>query len=181
MTISIRRATPKDAAAYARIMDEENVYSNLLQMPYADEESWKARLTDSCAPGKPDLGLVAEIDGEVVGNAGLHPVGAAQRRKHVMVLGISVESKAQGKGVGKALMAALCDYADRWAGILRIELTVYPDNERAIALYRQFGFVEEGRHRAYAMRNGQLVDTISMARLHPNQPLVHGSGNPSPG
>ena len=172
MTIAIRRATPKDAAAYARIMGEEEVFGNLLQMPYADEEAWRARLNDSCAPGKSDLGLVAEIDGEIVGTAGIHPVGPALRRRHVMVLGISISKAAQGKGVGTALMKALIDYADRWAGVLRIELTVFPDNERAIALYKKFGFEVEGTHRAYAMRGGKYADTLSMARLHPSQPLV---------
>ena len=172
MTLTIRKATPKDAASYARIMAEDDVYPNLLQMPYADEESWRVRLTESCAPGKLDLGLVAELDGEVVANAGLHPVGPAQRRRHVMMLGLCVAKAAQGKGVGNALMQALIDYADNWAGVLRIELTVYPDNARAIALYEKFGFVHEGRHRAYALRNGAYVDTLSMARLHPAQPLV---------
>ena len=172
MTITIRRATPKDAGSYARIMGDDDVYPNLLQMPYADEETWRTRLTDSCAPGKLDLGLVAELDGDVVGNAGLHPVGPAQRRRHVMGLGIAVATTAQGKGVGNALMQALVDYADDWAGVLRIELTVYPDNTRAIALYEKFGFVHEGRFRAYAMRNGEYVDTLAMARLHPRQPRV---------
>src|SRR6185436_16425061 len=104
MTITIRRATPKDAANYARIMGEAEVFANLLQMPYADEEAWRVRLTESCAPGKSDLGLVAEVDGVVVGTAGLHPVGPALRRRHAMVLGISISKDAQGKGVGSALM-----------------------------------------------------------------------------
>jgi hypothetical protein len=30
------------------------------------------------------------------------------------------------------LMQAMCDYADRWIGLLRLELTVYVDNERAV-------------------------------------------------
>jgi len=172
MTITIRKATPKDAASYARIMGEDDVYPNLLQMPYADEESWRARLTESCAPGKLDVGLVAELDGEVVANAGLHPVGVAQRRRHVMTLGIAVAKAAHGRGVGSALMQALVDYADNWAGVLRIELTVYPDNARAIRLYEKFGFVLEGRHAAYALRNGEFVDTLTMARLHPAQPVA---------
>ena len=172
MTIAIRRANPKDAAAYARMMSEAEVYSNLLQMPYADEDLWRQRLTDSGGPGKMELSLVAEIDGELAGSAGLHPVGLAARRRHVMSLGISIAKHAQGQGVGSALMAALCDYADRWAGILRLELTVFADNERAIALYRKFGFELEGRHRAYAMRGGRYVDALFMARLHPEQPLV---------
>ncbi len=172
MTITIRRATPRDAAAFARIMGEADVFGNLLQMPYADEELWRQRLTDSCAPGKSDLGLVAELDGEVVGSAGMHPVGVAARRRHAMMLGISVAGHAQRKGVGAALMGALCDYADGWAGILRLELTVFEDNQRALALYRKFGFEIEGRHRAYAMRDGHYADVLSMARLHPRQPLV---------
>jgi len=86
------------------------------------------------------------------------------------MLGISVVSQAQGRGVGRALMQALCDYADNWAQILRIELTVFADNERAQALYRSFGFRVEGRHCAYAMRHGIYADVFAMARLHPNPP-----------
>ena len=167
MAMTIRRANPGDAAAYARIMGEPDVYANLLQLPYADEESWRHRLTESSAPGKPDLSLVAEVDGKVVGSAGLHPAGLAARRRHAMMLGMSVACEAQGNGVGTALMAALCDYADRWAGVLRIELTVFTDNTRAIALYRKFGFEVEGTHRCYALRAGQYVDAHFMARLKP--------------
>ena len=172
MSITVRKATPDDAPSYARIMGEPDVYSNLLQVPFTDADTWRARLTDSCAPGKQDLGIVAELDGEVVGTAGLHPVGAALRRRHVMTLGIAVARAAQGRGVGSALMQALVDYADNWAGVLRIELTVYPDNARAIRLYEKFGFVLEGRHAAYALRNGEFVDTLTMARLHPAQPVA---------
>ena len=50
----------------------------------------------------------------------------------------------QGRGVGKALMQALLDLADSWTPYTRLELTVYADNARAIALYKQFGFDEEG-------------------------------------
>ena len=174
MTIHIRRASPKDAAAFARIMAENEVFGNLLQMPYADEESWRQRLSDSTVLGKPDIGLVAETEGEVVGTAGLHPSGAAVRRRHAMTLGISVTRQAQGKGVGHALMQALCDYADNWAGVLRIELTVFDDNARAVALYRRFGFEIEGTHRGFAMRNGTYATALTMARLHPRQPMVDG-------
>ena len=69
-------------------------------------------------------------------------------------------------------MQALCDYADRWMGVLRIELTVYVDNAAAIALYRKFGFETEGRHRGYALRDGRYVDALAMARLHPNPPAA---------
>ncbi len=179
MSLNIRRATVKDAAAYARIMAEGDVFGNLLQMPYADEDGWRQRLSDSTALGKPDIGLVAELDGEVVATAGLHPVGAALRRRHAMTIGISVARHAQGKGVGRALMQALCDYADNWAGVLRIELTVFDDNARAIALYRKFGFELEGTHRGFAIRDGVYATALTMARLHPKQPMVNAGGSGS--
>lgn len=172
MTITVRRATPKDAAAFARVMGDPAVYPGLLQLPHTSEDLWQARLTESCALGKPDLIVVAELDGEVVGNAGLHPAGAQLRRRHAMNLGLAVAPAAQGRGVGNALMTALCDYADRWAGVLRLELNVFVDNERAIGLYRKFGFETEGRLRAYAMRDGQYVDVFTMARLHPTPPHI---------
>jgi len=173
--ITIRRATTKDAAAYARIMGDPEVLANLMQLPYTSEELWQQRLADNNTPGKHDLSIVAERGGEVVGSAGLHPVERL-RRRHCAMLGISVASAAQGQGVGHALMKALCDYADGWAQILRIELTVFADNERAIRLYERCGFVHEGRHRGYALRAGAYIDVLSMARFHPNPPTLQGAG-----
>jgi putative acetyltransferase len=172
MSIAIRRATPKDAAAYARLMSHPEIFPNLMQLPYNDEEQWRARLTETCAPGKPDLPLVAELHGEVVGNSGLHPAGPALRRRHVMTLGICVAAESQGRGVGSALMGAMLDFADNWAAALRLELTVYTDNDRAIALYRKFGFEIEGTFKGYVMRNGQFTDAYAMARFHPNPPRI---------
>jgi putative acetyltransferase len=172
MTIMIRRATPKDAAAYARFMSHPHVFAALMQMPFTDEEVWRGRLADICTPGKTDLPLAAEMHGEVVGSAGLHPVSPMLRRRHVLTLGISVAPEVQGRGVGSALMVAMCDYADNWLGALRMELTVYTDNARAIALYRKFGFEIEGTHRGYALRDGTYVDAHAMARLHPRPPRI---------
>lgn len=173
--LTIRRATPDDAAALLHTMSHPAVQPNLLQLPYGSEAAWRTRLQENDAPGKLDLLLVAERPGpdgrpEVVGNAGLHPSSVNLRRRHVMNLGIAVLPEAHGQGVGKALMQALIDYADHWAQVLRIELTVFVDNPRAIALYQAFGFRTEGRHVGYAMRAGQYVDVFSMARLHPRPP-----------
>ena len=153
-------------------MGHPEVLPNLMQLPYTSEEIWQERLAENFAPGKTDLPLAAELNGEVVGNAGLHPIGSHLRRRHVLMLGIAVLPQAQRQGVGSALMAAMCDYADRWAGALRLELHVYSDNHAAIALYKKFGFQLEGTHRAYALRDGEYVDSLSMARLHPKPPRI---------
>lgn len=168
--LTIRRAELADAGALCALMSDVEIYGNLLQLPYPSEEIWRQRLAEGMVPGKPDLSLVAVRQGLVVGSAGLHSVGPALRRRHALMLGISVLPAAQGSGVGSGLMTALLDYADNWAQALRIELTVYCDNERAIKLYQRHGFEIEGRLRGYALRQGEYVDSFGMARLHPKPP-----------
>jgi L-phenylalanine/L-methionine N-acetyltransferase len=164
--IGVRRATVADADAFAAMLGHPEVFPQLLQMPHANPELWRTRLADNV--GKPDLLLVATTaDGEVVGGAGLHPGGGSPRRRHVMELGMQVQPAWQRQGVGTQLLQALCDYADNWLGLLRLELVVYADNDKAQALYRRFGFVQEGVHRCHAMRDGVYVDSVSMARLNP--------------
>lgn len=174
-TIELRRSELGDAAALARILSHPEVLPGLLQMPYTGEEQWKQRLTDNLGPGRAnDLHLVALIGGELVGSAGLHGSGPSPRRRHVMNIGMAVAPEAQGRGVGRALMAALIDYADNWGQVLRLELGVFVDNERAIRLYKSFGFEVEGHQRGYALRHGRYADCYAMARLHPNPPRWGG-------
>ena len=170
--LTLRRAAPDDAEHLARLLADATVMPQTLTMPYADAALWRSRLAQPAAAESANLHLLALVDGEVVGSAGLHAEGWSARRRHAVGLGIVVAAAWQGRGVGTALLAALCDYADRWAGVLRIELTVYEDNARAIALYRRFGFVLEGTHRAYALRDGAYVDALAMARLHPQAPAL---------
>jgi putative acetyltransferase len=169
--LEYRRAEPHDAEALAQFMADPVVFAGLLQLPYPGVETWRKRL-ESRAHEQDQLHLLALAEGVVVGSAGLHSLAWTPRRRHVAGLGISVAAAWQGKGVGDELMRRLLEWADNWAGYLRIELSVYVDNARAIALYRKHGFVEEGTSRAHALRDGVYVDSLLMARLHPRPPQL---------
>nr|WP_183005197.1 GNAT family N-acetyltransferase [Achromobacter sp. UMC71] len=69
------------------------------------------------------------------------------------------------QGTGSRLLGALLGIADNWMKLRRVELSVYCDNEAAVALYRKRGFEVEGQLRDYAIRNGGYADVYSMARL----------------
>lgn len=164
--ITLRRARASDVADLVALFGEPSAYGGTLQTPYPAEGHWIPRVADPPA-GSVDLHLVAvRVDGRVVASAGVQGMGSA-RRRHVVGLGIAIAPEAQGQRLGTAMVAALCDWCDRWVQVLRIELTVFTDNARAIALYRRFGFVEEGVHRGYALRDGVYTDVLAMARWHP--------------
>lgn len=161
MSWTIRRATVEDADAVARVFDDPSAYAGTLQLPYPLPSTWRERLaqTDNT------VHLLGLSGAEVIGSAALHPNLRTPRRAHAASLGMGVLAPWQRKGVGSALLAALVDLADNWYGLARLELTVFVDNEAAIALYKKFDFHVEGTLRSYALRAGALVDTYSMARL----------------
>jgi putative acetyltransferase len=75
-----------------------------------------------------------------------------------------VDADYQRQGIGRALMTVALDLADNWLMLKRIELEVFIDNERAVALYRGFGFVVEGTRKYVAARNGEYADDYLTAR-----------------
>jgi putative acetyltransferase len=162
--IAIRRATLDDAGAMAATFSAPRAMAGTLQLPFPSAERWRTRLGEL---GPDDYLLVAEVNGEVVGNLGLHASGRG-RRRHVGSIGMAVRDDWQGKGVGSALLTAALDIADNWLNYRRLRLEVYTDNAAALALYEKFGFEIEGTLRQDAFRNGRYVDAYTMARFHPD-------------
>jgi ribosomal-protein-alanine N-acetyltransferase len=73
---------------------------------------------------------------------------------------VVVAEAARRKGIGKALCLQVMEWA-RNAGASQLELEVRVSSEGALSLYRQLGFVEQGRRRAY-YRN-PTEDAVLMA------------------
>lgn len=162
-TITIRRAEPEDYAAVQAIYAMPRAQAGTLQLPFPSLDLWRQRMQAA----DPNAHLLLACDGGgVVGQLGLH-VASNPRRRHVGEIGMGIRDDWQGKGVGTALLGAAIDLADRWLQLRRLELQVYADNAAGIALYTRHGFVEEGRHRDYAFRDGDFVDALSLARVRP--------------
>lgn len=94
---------------------------------------------------------------------GLH-VNSNARLRHSAMLGIMVHADYQGEGIGKALLEKVLDLADNWLMLVRVELTVFVENERAVKLYKSLGFEMEGTKKYAAIRNGKYADEYLMAR-----------------
>jgi ribosomal protein S18 acetylase RimI-like enzyme len=108
------------------------------------------------------------IDGTLVAVAGTKIVGSLhvdQSRFGFGEIGMAVAREWRGRGVGSALLAAAIEHA-RERGLHKLSLGVFAHNAAAIALYRKFGFVEEGRRiKHYRRANGELWDSVEMGLL----------------
>jgi putative acetyltransferase len=163
MIVTVRRTEPSDYEAVQRIFTSPKVIWGTLQLPFPSAEEWRKRLAE---PPEGLFSLVACVENnEVVGQLGLHTSPSRPRRRHAGQIGMAVRDDWQGKGVGTALMQAAIDLADNWLNLMRLEIEVYTDNAPAIRLYEKFGFAIEGTLVDFAFRDGQYVDTYTMARL----------------
>jgi RimJ/RimL family protein N-acetyltransferase len=166
--ILVRPARPGDArtfldafrsvAAERRFIQTETVSHPARFYRRRFRRSWDERSAD-----------VVALDGErVVGSLSIRRNDQRPVR-HVATLGMFVVASHRGRGIGTALM----DDAVRWArdfGVERLELTVYPHNAAAIALYRKFGFVQEGRLVGHAKKSYGYEDEILMASWLGSEP-----------
>jgi L-phenylalanine/L-methionine N-acetyltransferase len=172
-TLTIRAAEPADAAAVSALIGREGVFEGTSQLPLMPVASRIERFSKPDPAGLLIVACVQENQVErIIGMLGLHGVQPGLRRAHVRGLGIAIDSAWQGQGVGDRLMTAALHWADQWAGVLRIELTVFADNQRAIKLYERHGFLTEGLLRSHMLRDGVFADTYLMSRLHPKPPAL---------
>jgi RimJ/RimL family protein N-acetyltransferase len=152
--VEIRQSTDDDRLALAQIfatVAEER--DGIATEPPVDVEARAARWTL-------DGDFLAEVDGEPIGS-----IHVECSRHGFGEIGMAVLKEWRGRGVGSALLAAAIEWA-RAEGLHKLSLSVFPHNEAAIALYRKFGFVEEGRLvKQYRRQSGELWDAIEMGLL----------------
>ena len=97
------------------------------------------------------------------GTVSVRAVGTRSRERHRAMLGICLLRAYWGRGVGSRMLEAALDMA-RSAGFLQLELEVDAENERAINMYKRFGFEEYGRLPGAIRRDGQFFDEILMVK-----------------
>ena len=157
--LSLRARRPEDVTPLFRLFSQSDVQRNASTLdPLTSPEDAGAVLGRS-GPGV--FEAVAAVDDLVVGFAGLYAF--AGRQRHVGCCTLAVHEAFQRQGVGTALLQALLATGRGFAGLDRLQLTVFVDNARAISLYRRHGFQVEGRLRRFVKREDGFIDAYLMA------------------
>ena len=147
-TCVIRQGTAADGEGVLRNFVLNHAQTDYLttypdEIPFTVEQ--EAKYLQGKADSPDEVELVAEVDGLIVGQAGIARVGRVDKVKHRATFGISIDRDYWHLGIGRALTKA-CIRLAKQAGYLQLELEAVADNEKALALYESEGFVEYGRN-----------------------------------
>jgi len=145
--MDIRVLTEADVAIYRplrlRAVREEpesfgSSYEESVQRPL---EEMARRLRPDPATGTVTLGA---FDPDLVGMVGLLRDSGRKMRHKAMIWGMYTVPEVRGRGVGRALLAAILAHARTVPGLEQVYLTVVTTQPIARALYESVGFVPYG-------------------------------------
>jgi len=159
--IVVRQIRKEDASAFREVLDiicRERKYLAQLEAPPL--ERVEVFVAANVTAGYPQV--VAEDDGKIVGWCDAIPGDALSGVTHIGRLGMGVLKEYRRRKIGRRLIEATIEKA-ALLGLEKIELTVHASNEPAIALYRSFGFEEEGRRKRSWFVDGIYDDILLMA------------------
>ena len=111
----------------------------------------------------PELRLVAERDGAVVGWAALSPYSPRHCYRGVGDVSVYIGEAARGAGVGRLLLEALVNRSER-AGYWTLNAGVFPENEVSLRLHQTCGFRVIGVRERLAEKDGVWRDAVWLER-----------------
>lgn len=144
----LRNGVLSDGSAVAENFNLTHAETDYL-LTYPDENRMtseqEGQFLEKKTASNNEIEIIAVVDGRVVGTAGIDAVGTKFKLKHRAECGVSILQEYWGLGVGRALMEACIECAEK-AGYVQLELNVVAENTRAVSLYKKLGFVEYGRN-----------------------------------
>ncbi|MBK1690181.1 GNAT family N-acetyltransferase [Rubrivivax gelatinosus] len=164
MSFSVRHATEEDAAALLNL--RRAVFAETDFMLWEPQE-FKATEEDerkfiAWLSGKTNSVLLVATEGaDLVGFLGASG-GERIRTQHSALIFLGVRRECWSRGVASAMLHEALSWVSA-AGLLRLELNVHTTNDRAVALYKRFGFQIEGTRRASMLVAGKIRDEYLMS------------------
>jgi RimJ/RimL family protein N-acetyltransferase len=160
VSVTLRRATPDDAAFLLELVSDDDTRP-FLSGRAADDVAAQIERSQS---EPDDFGwFVVECEGEPAGCVAFHRVseqhGIAEGGRFV------IHPRFRGRGLGVEAARAFQRLLLLELGFHRIELQVYGFNERALVHAERSGYVREGVKRKAYRRHGEWQDAVLFSLL----------------
>ena len=158
MSITIRRAEPRDLEFLLELMNEDDVVQNLSVTRPADRDGLAAEIERSQTEPQDFGRFVIDVDGEPAGLMGFE---VGNRRSRIANLGsLAIHPDYRGRHIADEAARLFQQHLIRDLGYHRLQLEIYGFNERAQRHAERAGFVREGARRKAYWRHGEWVDGV---------------------
>ena len=139
-------ALKSDPIAFGSSYEEEIAIS---------KEEWKKRITNALfalSNDKP-IGMIVYI------------VDIKLKTRHVAnIFGVYVKKEHRGQGTGKKLIDSTISLIKKDKAIVKIKITVNPEQKAAVKLYKKCGFDLVGRHKKELKVDDKFYDELIMEK-----------------
>lgn len=175
MAVLIRLASSEDAAALAAIYRPYVEQSRISFEEAAPSVEEMARRIHGDPRGYHPW-LIAEEDGRPLGFASSSPFRTRRAYRWTVETGIYLVSRAQGRGLGQALLSRLLELLERQGYVAAIGAVALP-NPASIALHEKLGFAHTGTYRGVGFKLGEWLDVglwhkeLAPRSAAPHEPL----------
>ena len=169
ITVSIRLATPADAAALRELRLEslaahpEAFGSDAATAARESVADWAANLAERAASGE-GVTVVAECEGRLVGMARLFRSLRYKTRHSGTLASVYVRPDERGRRVAEKMVATLLAWG-RDQGVTVVKLAVVTTNVSAVRCYARCGFSVYGLEPRAIRYDGVFYDELLMVRL----------------
>ncbi len=167
-SMRIREAVPDDAPALLEMFRKATNETGFLMTTPEEanriSEMQERNFISQYQKNENNLFLIALTREKIVGTLSLTQ-SRWQKQKHVGEFGVVVLEVYWNMGIARRMINHLLKWVSAHPNIRYIQLSVMANNEKAIRLYQNFGFKEEGRRpRAFCLNDQLYTDMILMGR-----------------
>jgi len=154
--VTIRELRPEDWPA-VRAIYQEGIRGGdaTFETETPSWERWDA--------AHPEVRLVAERDGAVLGWAAVSPSSARYCYRGVGEVSVYVAEQARGAGLGRVLLDELVRRSEQ-EGYWTLAAGVFPENEASVRLHKACGFREVGFREGIGEAGGVWRDVVWLER-----------------
>jgi len=174
--VEIRAATVDDAEAIREIYNQEVLTSivtfDLVPRTASEQQAW---ITDRSGA---HAAIVATDGDDIIGFGSLSPYRSRSGYSTSVEDSVYVHRDHQGRGVGRSLLTALLEQAERH-GFHAVFARIVDGHEASIELHRRLGFEVIGVEREVGRKFGRFLDVVVMetilgGRVTPTEARVPG-------
>jgi ribosomal protein S18 acetylase RimI-like enzyme len=140
-------ALKKEPLAFGSSYNEEKSLS---------EEEWRKRIKNVVFARSKDelIGMIVYVRNNKV------------KTGHITnIYGVYVVKEYRGQGVGKKLMDSVLEQIQKSGDVVKISLTVNPEQKAAVKLYQNYGFEVVGHLKKEIFVDGRFYDELIMEKL----------------